>query len=53
MADREIKTKSITSLPGTVDENYDPEKGKITMTSAKYDWSKKATNMKDKIEEDE
>lgn len=52
MADREIKTKSIVSLPGTVDEDYDPEKGRITMTSAKYDWSKKVTNMKDKQEDE-
>lgn len=52
MADKAIKTKSIVSLPGTIDEDYDPEKGKITMTSAKYDWSKKATNMKDQQEED-
>lgn len=53
MADKEIKTKSIVSLPGTIDEDYDPEKGKITMTSAKYDWSNKAVNMKDKIKEDD
>lgn len=53
MADKEIKTKRISSLPGTVNEKYDPEKGKLTMTDPKYDWSKKATNMKDKVAEDE
>lgn len=52
MADKEIKTKNIVSLPGTIDEDYDPEKGKLTMTNPKYDWSTKATNMKDKQEDE-
>lgn len=44
MADKEIKTAEIVTLPGTVIEEYDPEKGKLTLENPENDWSHKMTN---------